>query len=170
MELLKLIAVTLTSIGLALAFLKFFYDKKKDNGALVLIPVAIQYDKNRGIWLEREEGFSDRYERFTLGIKIVNGKGVALKVDEVGFKLNSKSRHDKVQVTKYQILGEECKLPVIVEGFDNKVIAFEPIIVSKISRSQIESIYVKTACNREFLGKGRVLDDYLGGMVKLAYT
>jgi hypothetical protein len=150
--------VALTAVGgFALSLMNWAKARNADQVHLVVKPLSIHFmedDKSIG---SSENRIEPNKKFITLGVRIINLSKFDIKIIETGFQMQEAEVRffaDKVNIIP------DGQLPYKLPSRESVVIHFVPHMLPPHNiRASIDSIYVHTDCDLEFLGRGQVIED-----------
>ncbi|MHC9510574.1 hypothetical protein [Kangiella sp. M94] len=146
--------------GLALGLHNLFRDTSKEKVCLRVKPLSFHWmpdGKTRGI---TENGIHKNRHFETIGLKVVNLSKFDLTIIEAGFTLNTDD-DTRLAFPEALVLESSNTLPAKISSRESIELFFIPEqLPQKGKRLMISGVYVHTACELEFFGSGKVIEDF----------
>lgn len=156
----EVITLLIAAGGFGLGIYNLVRSKQEEKVVLVVKPVAIYELKNKQ-YATNDVEIPGGKELHTIGIKVINLSKFDVSLTETGFQLAPNNEHERLCFPHALVLGTSNYLPVRVPSRESVLIAFSPDqLPSTEIRKNIEAVYIHTACELEFFGKSKVIDDY----------
>lgn len=162
LSVLKDIIISLCALGgLILGIYNMTKDKKKEEVTLTVKPISIHKMGDGKNYGHSEAEIQKSREFVTLGLKVINLSKFDISIVEAGFKVADSLDGERLVFPEAMILGEGLELPFRIPSRESITIAFKPEqLPPEGLREQLESVFVTTACELEFVGKSKVISDY----------
>jgi len=146
--------------GLALGIYNLFRDTRKEKVCLRVKPLSFHKmpdGKARGF---TENGVHKSHQFETVGVKVVNLSKFDLTIIEVGFTLNTNDGK-RLAFPEALVLEGFTNLPAKISSRESIELFFIPEqLPQEGKRSALSGVYVHTACELEFFGGGKVIEDF----------
>lgn len=156
----KELVVALCAIGgLFLGIVNLRKSLSNDKVKLVVKPLSFHTMGNGKDYGSNENGIDAKREFVTIGLKVINLSKFDVTITEVGFQLNETNR--RLFFPEAVVLDGENGIPVKLPSRQSVTITFMPHQLPEENiRSALDAIYVHTACELEFFGRGKVIEEF----------
>ncbi len=145
--------------GFVLGIVNFRKNLSDDAVKLKLKPLSFHSMGNGKDYGSTENGIDSEKEFITIGVKVINLSKFDVTITETGLQLKEGNR--RIYFPEAVVLGGDSGVPLKLPSRESITISFKPNQLPDESiRSSIESIYVHTACELEFFGSGKVIEDF----------
>lgn len=127
---------------------------------MVVKPLAI-FKLSDDQYATNEVEIPNDKEFATIGVKVINLSKFDVSLNETGFQLAPNNDYERLCFPHAWVLGTSNPLPIRIPSRESVAIAFsyEQLPSSEL-RKEVESIYIHTACELEFFGSSKVIEDF----------
>ena len=145
--------------GLLLGLVNLRKSLSDDEVKLVVKPLSFHTMGNGKDFGSSEGGIDGEREFVTIGLKIINLSKFDVTITETGLQLKEANR--RIYFPEAVVLDGEKGIPVKLPSRQSVTITFMPHqLPDENIRSAVDAVYVHTACELEFFGKGKVIEDF----------
>lgn len=156
----EVITLIIAAGGLGLGIYNLVRAKQNEKVSLVVKPLAI-YELKNCQYATNEVEIPEDKQLSTIGIKVVNLSKFDVSLTETGFQLAPSHEHERLCFPNALVLGTSNHLPIRVPSRESVLISFCPDqLPGEEIRNKLEAVYIHTACELEFFGTSKVIDDY----------